>query len=120
MYSSSLGLIKNIMSTITININASLADFVQFADELGYQTEVSKTPEEIALLPEPVAIQDRIKPNPQTKQQFLEEYFKNVVVSELYRKKAGVIDAQVNATKEAEKATLKSVLGGVVGVTSVI
>lgn len=108
------------MSTINITITADVADFIQFADELGYQTEVSKTPEELALLTEPIAIQDRIKPNPQTKQQFLEEYFKNVVVTELYRKKAGVIDAQVNSVKEAEKASLKSVLAGVVGVSSVV
>jgi hypothetical protein len=108
------------MSTINITITADVADFIQFADELGYQTEVSKTPEELALLTEPIAIQDRIKPNPQTKQAFLEEYFKNVVVTELYRKKAGVIDAQVNATKEAEKVALKGVLSGVVGVTSVV
>jgi hypothetical protein len=108
------------MSTITININADVNDFSIFADELGYLTEVSKSPEEIALLVEPIAIQDRIKPNPQTKQQFLEEYFKKVVVAELYRRKAGVIDAQVNSVKEAEKVALKGVLEGVVGVSSVI
>ena len=108
------------MSTITITINAPVQDFITFADELGYQTEVSKTPEEPALLTEPIAIQDRVKPNPQNKQQFLEEYFKNVVVNELYRRKAGVIDAQVNTAKEAEKAALKGVLGNVVGVTSVV
>lgn len=108
------------MSKINITITAPLADFATFADELGYQTQVTKSPEEIALLVEPIAIQDRIKPNPQTKQAFLEEYFKNVVVSELYRKKAGVIDAQVNSAKEAEKASLKTVLTSVVGVTSVV
>lgn len=108
------------MSTITITINAPVAEFIQFADELGYQTEVSKTPEELALLTEPIPIQDRIKPNPQNKQQFLEEYFKNVVVNELYRQKARGIDAQVNSAKEAEKVALKGVLGGVVGVTSVV
>ena len=108
------------MSTINITITAQPADFIQFADELGYLTEVSKTSEELALLQEPIALQDRIKPNPQTKQQFLEEYFKRVVVDELYRKKAGVIDAQVNNAKEAEKAALKGVLSGVVGVSSVI
>lgn len=108
------------MSTITITINAPVQDFITFADELGYQTEVSKSPEELAILEEPIAIQDRIKPNPQNKQQFLEEYFKNVVVNELYRRKAGVIDAQVNTAKEAEKVALRGVLVGVVGVTSVV
>lgn len=108
------------MSTITIKINAPVQDFITFADELGYPTEVSKTPEELALLTEPIALEDRVKPNPQNKQQFLEEYFKNVVVNELYRRKAGVIDAQVNTAKEAEKVALKGVLSGVVGVTSVV
>ena len=108
------------MSKITIEITADVTEFSTFADELGYLTEVFKTPGEIALLVEPISIQDRLKPNPQTKQQFLEEYFKTVVVQELYRKKAGVIDAQVNSLKEAEKASLKTVLTSVVGVTSVI
>lgn len=108
------------MSTINITITAQASDFITFADELGYQTEVSKTPEELALLTEPIALEDRIKPNPQNKQQFLEEYFKNVVVNELYRRKAGVIDAQVNSAKEAEKVALKGVLSNVVGVTSVV
>jgi hypothetical protein len=108
------------MSTINITINASLEDFSIFADELGYQTEVLKSPEELALLVEPIAIQDRIKPNPQNKQQFLEEHFKSVVVNELYRQKARVIDGQVNSAKETEKASLKTVLGNVVDVSSVI
>lgn len=111
---------QNIMSTINIVITAQATDFIQFADELGYQTEVPKTPAELALLVEPIAIQDRIKPNPQTKQQFLEDYFKNVVVNELYRKKAGVINAQINSAKEADKVSLKTVLTSVVAVTSVV
>lgn len=108
------------MSQINIKITAPAQDFSVFADELGYPTEVLKSPEELALLTEPISIQDRVKPNPQTKQQFLEEYFKSIIVQELYRKKAGVIDAQVNSGKEVEKATLKTVLTSVVGVTSVI
>jgi hypothetical protein len=108
------------MSTINITITAPLEDFSIFADELGYQTVVSKSPEEIALLVEPISIQDRVKPNPQTKQQFLEEYFKNVVVGELYKQKASVIDGQVNSAKEAEKNALRGVLASAVGVNSVV
>ncbi len=108
------------MSTINITITAQASDFSTFADELGYQDLVGKSPEEIALLVEPISIQDRLKPNPQSKQQFLEEYFKNLTVNELYRQKARVIDAQVNSTKEAEKASLKLGIAGAVGVTSVI
>lgn len=106
------------MSVINIKITASLQDFSVFADELGYQTEVLKTPEELALLVEPIALEDRVKPNPQTKQQFLEEYFKRITVAELFRRKAQVIDVQVNQVKETEKANLKTAIEAAVGVTS--
>ena len=108
------------MSTINITITAPAQEFSIFADELGYQTMVIKSVEEIALLPQPVSIQDTLKPNPQTKVQFLESYFKSVVVSELYKRKAGVIDGQTNAAKEAEKVTLKGTLSSIVGVTSIV
>lgn len=108
------------MSQINIKITADVTEFSKFADELGYQTMVLKSPEELALLVEPIAIEDRLKPNPENKVQFLESYFKNVVASELYKQKARVIDAQVNTAKETEKEALKNILLGVVGVTSVI
>jgi len=108
------------MSQINITITAPQAEFSLFADELGYQTMVSKSPEELALLVEPIAIQDRLKPNPENKVQFLESYFKNAVASELYRQKARVIDNEINTAKEGEKEALKNILLGVVSVTSVI
>ena len=108
------------MSTINITITAQQSDFSIFADELGYQAQVLKSPEELALLVEPISIQDTLKPNPLSKQQFLEEYFKTVVVGELYRKKAGVIDAQVNSAKEIEKTNLKAGITGAVSVNSVV
>jgi len=108
------------MSTINITITAQEADFTQFANELGYQDLVSKTPEEIALLVEPISIQDRLKPNPQTRVAFLEAYLKGVVVEELYRQKARVIDSQVDSAKQAEKASLRLGIAGAVGVTSQI
>lgn len=106
------------MSLINITITAPVADFSVFADELGYLAQISKTAEELALLVEPISIQDRLKPNPQTKTQFLEVYLKNVVINELYRQKARVIDTQINTIKETEKATLRGVLFNAVGVTS--
>lgn len=107
------------MAEINIKITAQTSDFNQFANELGYLTEVFKTAEELALLTPPISIQDRLKPNPQTKQQFLEDYFKGIVISELYRKKAQIIDSQVNATKEAEKVAIKAGITGAVSVNSV-
>lgn len=108
------------MSEINIKITAQESDFNTFADELGYQDLVVKTNEEIALLPQPVALEDRVKPNPQTKVQFLEDYLKTLMVTELYKKKATVIDNQINAVKEAEKVALKAGIASAVGVTSII
>lgn len=108
------------MAEINIKITAGLQAFSIFADELGYTTEVSKTPEELALLTEPIALEDRVKPNPENKQQFLERKMKEIVVQELYKKKAQVIDGQINDAKLAEKAALKAAIEGAVGVTSVV
>jgi hypothetical protein len=105
------------MATINIAITAPDSEFLQFANELGYQTEVLKSEEELALLVEPISIQDRLKPNPQTRVQFLQEYFKNVVSNELYRQKAIVIDREVNDAKEAEKTALKNTIRNIVAVT---
>ena len=106
------------MAKINVTITATLAQFSTFADELGYQTEVLKTPEELALLVEPIALEDRIKPNPQTKTQFLEEYFRNVTVGELFRRKAQAVDTEINEAKNAEKATIRTGIENAVSVTS--
>lgn len=107
------------MSTITIKITAPESEFITLASELKYQDLVSKTEEELALLVEPIAIQDRLKPNPQSKQAFVEEYFHKINVQELYRHKALIIDNQVNEAKVVEKAALKAVIDGVVTVNFV-
>lgn len=106
------------MAEINIKITAGLQDFSVFTDELGYTPEVSKTPEELALLTEPIALQDRVKPNPENKQQFLERKMKEIVVGELFKRKAQVIDAQINDAKIAEKAVLRTAIESTVGVTS--
>ena len=106
------------MSEINIKITATAQDFSVFADELGYLTEIDKTPQELSLLTPPISIQDRLKPNPQTKQQFLEEYFKQITVQELYKRKAQVIDTQINDAKITEKTNLKTSIEAAVAVTS--
>ena len=106
------------MAEINIKITASLQDFSTFADELGYQTLVPKTEDELALLPEPIAIEDRLKPNPQGKQEFLEDYFAKVTINELFRRKATAIDIQVNDAKNAEKESIKQAITSAVSVTS--
>lgn len=106
------------MATINIAINATLQDFSTFADELGYQDVVSKTPEELALLVEPISIQDRLKPNPQSKTDFLFEYFKRITVTELARVKINNIQRQVDEAKEAEKVAMRTAIEAAVTVTS--
>lgn len=107
------------MATINVAITASTQDFSVFADELGYQTEVLKTPEELALLTEPISIQDRLKPNPQSKTDFLREYFKTITVNELARVKIANIQRQVDQAKEAEKVAMRTAIEGAVSVTAV-
>ena len=98
------------MSSITITINASQQDFSTFADELGYMAEVNTL----------VNGENVASPNPQTKEQFLVAYFKNITVGELYRRKAAVLDQATADAKTAEKAALKSAIESVVSVTAVL
>jgi len=106
------------MAKINIAINATLQDFSVFADELGYQTEVIKSPEELALLKEPISIQDRLKPNPQSKTDFLLEYFKRITTTELARVKIANIQRQVDEAKEAEKEAMRVAISNAVTVTT--
>jgi hypothetical protein len=106
------------MATINVAITATLQDFSIFADELGYQELVSKTPDELALLTPPISIQDSLKPNPQSKTDFLLEYFKRITVTELARVKIGNIQRQVDLAKEAEKEAMRVAIGNAVSVTA--
>lgn len=107
------------MATINISINATIEDFSTFADELGYQALVSKTQAEIALLPKPVEIQDTVKANPQSKTDFLLEYFKNTTTVELARVKMANIQRAVDTAKEAEKIAMRTAIESAVTVTVV-
>jgi hypothetical protein len=106
------------MASINVTITASVQDFSTFADELGYLTEVQKSPAEIAALPEGHTIQDTLMPNPQSKTDFLIEYFKRITVTELARVKIANIQRQVDATKEAEKAAMRTAIEGAVSVNA--
>jgi hypothetical protein len=94
------------MATINIQITATLAQLSTFADELGYVSEVVGN---IELGP---------VPNPETKQQFLERVMKDMVVQQLYRRKAQAIDSQVREEKETEKQAIRAGIEGAVSVTS--
>lgn len=105
------------MAKINIGITATLAEFSTFADELGYQAQVSKSEAELALLSEPISIQDRLKPNPQTKTEFLIEYFRRITVNELARVKITNIQRQVDLAKEAEKEAMRTAISNAITVT---
>ncbi len=105
------------MATINIAVTTTVAEFSKFADELGYSELMSKTPAELALLVEPISIQDRLKPNTQSKTDFLTEYFKRITVNELARVKIANIQRVVDTAKEAEKEAMKVAIGNAVTVT---
>lgn len=96
------------MSTVTITINATQQEFSTFADELGYMSEVTTMVDAM-----PVT-----GPNPLSKQQFIEAYFKEIVVAELSSRKLSAVDRIVRMEKEAEKAVLVEGIRTAVSVTS--
>lgn len=106
------------MAKINIEITATNPEFSTFADELGYPLEVFKTPEEMALIPEPWTTQDRLKPNPQSKTDFLLAYFKRITTTELAKVKIANIQRQVDQAKEAEKEAMRVAIGNAVVVNA--
>lgn len=105
------------MATIRIDITATVPEFSLFADELGYQAQVYKPQAEIDLLPQPVAIQDMLMPNPKDKTAFLLEYFKNITTTELARVKIANIQKVVDQAKEADKVAMRVAISNAVSVT---
>lgn len=105
------------MATINVSISASIPEFSTFADELGYQDMVYKPQAEIDLLPQPVAIQDMLMANPQSKTDFLLEYFKNITTTELARVKIANIQKVVDQAKEVEKVAMRTAISNAVSVT---
>lgn len=105
------------MAQINITITAPLATFSSFADGLGYQPMISKTPEEIALLPQPVSIADTLKPNPQSKTEFLLAYLKTITVNKLAEQQTNAIESATRADREAEKQTIKANIASAINVT---
>lgn len=104
------------MAKINIVITAQPTDFDTFANELGYLSEVYKSNAEIQALPQPVSIQDMLKPNPQSKTEFLTEYFKRVVVDELARVKIASIQKTIDVAKETEKENMRTAINSAVAV----
>lgn len=94
------------MPTITINITAPLAAFSEYADDLGYVSEII---EDIGS--EPI-------PNPENKQAFLERRMKEQVVDLLLSRKVANIQREINEAKETQKQTVRTAIENAVVVTS--
>lgn len=96
------------MATLRYDIIATELEFINLADRLKYQSEISKSPEELALLIEPILIQDRVKPNPETKENFLKRLVKEELDKIFFTPFTTEIDQQVRDTREAEKETMRT------------
>lgn len=97
------------MATLNITITAGLSDFNLFADELGYNDNITTI---VSNLPV-------ISPNPQSRQQFLQEQFKKVTTDWLTSKKIIAIDNQIRDQRIAEKDALKTAINNAVSVNFV-
>ena len=95
------------IKTVNIVVTADELDFDAFANELGYQVLVNKTPAEIALLVEPIAIEDRLKTNPQTRIQYVTNFLQHLVTDTISKEKIAAIQRQVDVAKEAEKVAMR-------------
>jgi hypothetical protein len=94
------------MPTITIQITAPLAAFAEYADDLGYVSEIVSEP---GL--DPI-------PNPESKQAFLERRLKEQTVELLLSRKAANIQREINEAKEVQKRTVRTAIENAVVVTS--
>jgi hypothetical protein len=88
------------MAKLTFQVTASLAEFSDFADRLGYMSEVSDI----------VDGQVVVSPNPETKQNFLLRVLKEQIATTFYTPFVQDIDYEVRTQRDADKeATRESV-----------
>ena len=97
------------MASVNIKIQATIAQLSTFADELGYLTNVAVGEE-----PDGTTIMGA---NPQTKQEFLAEYFKVVTVNELAKVKVQAIDREIRDQRVADKEAIKTAIANTVTVS---
>lgn len=94
------------MTTINIAITATLTQFSEFADELGYMSEIA----DAELNP---------IPNPQSKEDFLVEFLNKSTVDTLSAVRLRAIDQEIRDLRIADKATIVTGIEGAVNVTVV-
>lgn len=92
------------MATINISITAPSNQLNKFADELGY-------------FPKVLDENDVVVDNPQNRQSFLQDYFKQLTVNELARVRIKAIENAVRDERETEKQALRTSLNSNVTAT---
>ena len=92
------------MATLQIAITANLTQLSTFADELGYQEKA-------------MSADGNIVDNPRDKKDFLQSYFKTMVVEELTKVKVRAIDNAIRDEREAEKQAFRDSVSSAITVT---
>lgn len=97
------------MATVNITITATVSQLSSFADELGYLPQIA-----VGAEADGTTI---IGANPQSKQEFLAEYFNKVTVNELARVRVGAIDREIRDQRAADKEAIRKAIASAVAVT---
>lgn len=97
------------MAEINIKITATIAQLEAYADKLGYQEFVSVLDSNTS--------ETTTTPNPQTRQSFLQNYFKWFVVEELAKVDVRAIEKEIRDQREADKQVVKDVISNAIAVT---
>jgi hypothetical protein len=97
------------MAKLTFEVTATVKEFSDFADRLGYMSEVTT-----ALNDDGTPI---TAPNPESKQDFLLRVLKEQIAGTFYSPLVQDIDKAVRDTREAEKEALKANIRERVAVT---
>jgi hypothetical protein len=95
------------MAKLTFEVTATVAEFSNFADRLGYMAEISNL----------VEGQVVVSPNPETKQDFLLRVLKEQIATTFYNPFVQDIDREVRDERDVEKETLKDNIRNRVAVT---
>jgi hypothetical protein len=97
------------MATLNFTITASVAEFDDFANRLGYMTIVTTG---VDAEGQPIT-----EPNPEDRAAFLQRIMKEAVAERFYTPFVRDIETGVRDTKEAEKEAMRETVRGRVGVS---
>jgi hypothetical protein len=97
------------MSTLNFTVTATVEEFSDFADRLGYMSVVTTGLD--------TAGQPFTEPNPEGKDAFLLRIMKEQIATTFYQPFVRDIETQVRDTREAEKEAMREIVRSRVGVT---